>query len=117
MEALLRIEEVRSFVPDFAQVIDAKLISSAVLFYQDVALVSGLTYLQITYACFVKECLERSLILIAHLYDNTRIFCEKNLHEVCFLKLVKVDAKTTFCVSEAHFKQRSNHTTRRNVVT
>ena len=97
--------------------IDAKLIGCAVLFYQDVALVSGLTDLQIAYACFIKECLERSLILIAHLYDNTGIFSEENLHEVCFLELVEVDAETAFRISEAHFKQCSNHTTRRNVVT
>ena len=68
-------------------------------------------------ACIFKNLLDFSFVLICYLYNDTRIFCKQNLDNIITFNLVKFDFHTAFCVGETHFKQCSDKTTCRNIVT
>ena len=74
------------------------------------------TQLDEAYAGIFEDFLHFVFVLVADLDNDTRVFRKQNLHDIRFLHLVKFDFQATFYVGKAHFKQRSDQTTCRNVV-
>ncbi len=116
VEALLRVEQVRGFVPHVAQVVNAKLIGSAVLLAKNMALLRGLAKLHVRHARLVKHFLESPLVLVGHLHHHAGILCEESRDEVGVLEVVKRHLHAALRVGEAHLQKTGDKAAGRDVV-
>ena len=117
VETLFCVEEIGRFVPNIAEVVDTKLISSTILCGQYVAFIGGLSQFDVCHASFVEHFLKGCLVGVAHLHHHTRILGEEHLDEVVTLKVVEVYLKSALRVGKAHLEQAGDETARTNVVT
>ena len=117
IETLLRIETIGSGIPHIPQMVN--IIGQRLLFLLDNQLTFSdwITDCHITDACFVKNLLHFSFLVVAHLNHHTWILCEKHFHEVRFSNSLQVHIQTTLLISEGHFQQSSDESTRTDVVT
>ena len=75
------------------------------------AFVCRFTQFNETDTCIFKDFLHFVLMLVADLNNDTRIFGEQNLHDICLFHFIKADFQTAFYVGKAHFEQSRDQTT------
>ncbi len=78
---------------------------------------SWITNLGVADAILIQECLQLSLVLVAHLDNDTRVLCEQGLDDVLVGDVVEVDLHTALYVGECHLQEGSDKTTGADVVT
>ena len=80
------------------------------------AFVCRFAELHVTYTCIFQDLLYSFLVLVAHLDNDTRVFCKQNLDKVLLLDFIQVDFHTALHIGKAHFKQCSDKATGRNIM-
>ena len=117
VHALLAVEQVAGLVPDIAQGIDVETVLVVVFLHHDGAVARcGVSYLGVADTSLLEEGAQLLLVLVAHLYHDTRVLGKEGLDHVAVSHVVQVDMQTTCHVGKGHFEQGGYQTAGRDVV-
>ena len=72
--------------------------------------------LDVPYTSLVHYLLELMLVLVGNLHHHAGVLGQENLHDVVTAELVHVHFHSAFGVGKAHFQQRGNQSTGRDIV-